>query len=333
MVAAPLSFDARAGNGLRPVNLSHDVPQVVGLLSLAFRPALQAEGRRLGDPQLSAYPGWASRWRQFRQGVVPGFVWEEGGRIVGNVSILPTRIFGRYAIANVAVHPDYRRRGIARNLMEASLDMLEKHEARVVMLQVRHDNDGAIRLYRTLGFRIIGSMSSWEASYAQVRLLPVERSRRNPDRAGAHFVRPLRSGEWQAAWEMDRDSLAPDLSWPEPLEPDAYRTGVWRRLDQFLSGRRQEYWVAVNGRDELAGLASLVSEWGRAHSLALRVPPAGRGDVERALLAKLLRRLEYLPRRHIRLDHPAGDAAVTDLLCEANFTTRRTLTVMRYDCP
>ncbi len=333
MVAARLSFDAQAGAGLRPVNLSRDVPQVVGLLNLAFRSSLRSEGRRLGDPQLSAYPGWASRWRQFRQGVVPGFVWEEGGRIVGNVSVLPTRLFGRFAIANVAVHPDYRRRGIARHLMEAALDMLEKHGGRVVMLQVRHDNDAAIRLYRSLGFGIVGSITTWDASYRQVRLLPVARSGSNPDRSGAYFVRPLRGGEWRAAWELDRNSFAPDLNWPEPLEPDAYRISLGRRLDQFFSGRRQEYWVAVNGDDELVGLASLVSEWGRAHALALRVPAAGPGEVERALLAKLLRRLEYLPRRHVRLEHPAGDTAVTELLFQANFTNRRTLTVMRYDCP
>jgi hypothetical protein len=54
--------------------------------------------------------------------------------------------------------------------------------------------------------------------------------------------------------------------------------------------------------------------------------------VERPLLAKLLRRLQYLPRRHIRLEHQAGDTPVTELLCEANFSARRTLTVMRYDC-
>jgi ribosomal protein S18 acetylase RimI-like enzyme len=333
MVAAPLSFDTQARNGLRPVNLSHDVPQVVGLLNVAFRSALQAEGRRLGEAQLSAYPGWASRWRQFRQGLVPGFVWEANGRIVGNVSVLPTRVLGRFAIANVAVHPEYRRRGIARSLMAAALDMIETHAGRTVMLQVRHDNDGAIRLYRSLGFRIIGNMTSWEASYAQVRLLPVEVSSERPDHVGPCFIRPLRGGEWRTAWDLDRDSLPPDLNWPDPVEPEAYRLDFWRRLEQFFSGRRQECWVAVNGDDKLVGAATILSEWGRAHNLALRVPPTSRGEVERPLLAKLLRRIEYLPRRHIRLEHPAGDSVVTDLLGEANFSSRRTLTFMRYDCP
>ncbi|MDT8307502.1 MAG: N-acetyltransferase [Anaerolineae bacterium] len=332
MVAAPLSFDSQTGNGLRPVNLSHDVAQVVGLLNLAFRSALQAEGRRLGNAQLAAYPGWTVRWRQFRQGLVPGFVWEVDGRIVGNVSILPTRIMGRFAVANVAVHPDFRRRGIARSLMEAALDMVENHSGQVVILQVRHDNDGAIRLYRSLGFHTVGRVTSWEASYSQVRHLPVPVDRRRPDQVGPYFVRPLRANEWRAAWELDRQSVEPDLHWPEPLEPDAYRHGVWQRLEQLFSGRRREYWLALTGQDQFAGVATILSEWGRAHHLALRAHPAWRGEVERPLLAKVLRRLEYLPRRHIRLDHPAGDVVTTDLLSDANFGVRRTLTVMRYDC-
>lgn len=332
MVAAPLSFESQAAHGLRPMNLSRDLPQIVELLTVAFRPALRAEGRGAAATQLSANPGWVARWQQWRQGVVPGFVWEEHGRIVGNVSLLPTRVLGRFIVANVAVHPDFRRRGIARALMEAVLDTVESHGAHVVVLQVRHDNDGAIRLYRSLGFHVVGSMTSWEASYAQVRLLPLEVSGRYPDQTGPFYIRPLRSSEWRAAWDLDRRSLAADLNWPDPLEPDAYRRDFRRRVDGLFSGRRQENWLALTPGDELAGVASILSEWGRAHTLSLRVPDSWRGKAERPLLAKLLRRLQYLPRRHVRLEHPAGETFVTDLLCEANFSARRTLTVMRYDC-
>lgn len=332
MVAAPLSFDSQAAHGLRPVNLSRDVPQVVELLNLAFQPALQAEGRGATATRLSAHPGWVARWQQWRQGVVPGFVWEENGRIVGNVSLLPTKEIGRFIVANVAVHPAFRRRGIARALMEAVLDTVESHGAHVVMLQVRHDNDGAIRLYRSLGFHVSGSLTSWEASYAQVRLLPLEASGRRPDQVGPFYIRPLRGKEWRAAWDLDRRSLPADLNWPDPLEPDAYRLDLWSRIDRLFGGRHTENWVAVTPADELAGVASILSEWGRAHTLSLRVPEPWRGLVERPLLAKLLRRLQYLPRRHVRLEHPAGDALVTDLLGQANFSARRTLTVMRYDC-
>jgi GNAT superfamily N-acetyltransferase len=314
------------------MNLSRDVPQIVELLNVAFRPALKADGRMPANSQLSASPGWVARWQQWRQGVVPGFVWESNGRIVGNVSILPTRMLGRFIVANVAVHPEFRRRGIARALMETVLDTVESHGAQVVMLQVRHDNEGAQRLYRSLGFHVVGSITSWEASYAQVRLLPLELSGRRPDQVGHFYIRPLRNNEGRAAWELDRRSLPLDLNWPDPLEPDAYRLDLWRRIDQFFGGRRQESWVAVTPGDELAGVATILSEWGRAHTLSLRVPEPWRGTAERPLLAKLLRRLQYLPRRHVRLEHQAGDTYVTDLLCEANFSARRTLTVMRYDC-
>jgi hypothetical protein len=53
--------------------------------------------------------------------------------------------------------------------------------------------------------------------------------------------------------------------------------------------------------------------------------------LERPLLAKLMRRLQYLPRRNVQIDHPDDDELVNSLLQEANFQPRRTLTHMRLD--
>ena len=53
--------------------------------------------------------------------------------------------------------------------------------------------------------------------------------------------------------------------------------------------------------------------------------------MERPLLAKLIRRLHYLPRRNVEVEHPDNDELVNALLQEANFQPRRTLTHMRLD--
>ena len=70
---------------------------------------------------------------------------------------------------------------------------------------------------------------------------------------------------------------------------------------------------------------------GRSHLLTLRVHPDTAGRLERPLLAKLVRRLQYLPRRNVRIDHPDNDSVAGALLSEANFTVQRTLTHMRLD--
>ncbi len=332
MVAAPLSYSTRSKNGPRPINLRKDIPQVLALLNLVFSSSLDSDSQRLLNRMSLAQQPWVVlRLRQMVDGIVPGFVWEESGDIVGNVSLLTTSRPGRYLVANVAVHPDFRRRGIARMLMEEVIDMVERQKGNEILLQVHHDNVGAISLYRMLDFKIIGSMTSWYASYNQFRLLPLSTSNRSPDRIGNLFIRPLRGREWLQAWRLDQSSVAPDLNWPEPLPRDAYKQGFGRWLSNLFAGRQAETWAVENLDEELVGLGTILSEWGRAHGLSLRVNPEWQGKVERPLMAKLLRRLQYMARRNIRIDHPAGDEVTSDLLREANFHPRRTLTVMRRD--
>ncbi|HAG51513.1 MAG TPA: ribosomal-protein-alanine N-acetyltransferase [Deltaproteobacteria bacterium] len=59
-------------------------------------------------------------------------------------------------ILNIAVHPDFRRRGIATNLLCFTLDNLEEKRVKRVFLEVRRSNISAQRLYRCFGFREIG---------------------------------------------------------------------------------------------------------------------------------------------------------------------------------
>jgi ribosomal-protein-alanine N-acetyltransferase len=57
---------------------------------------------------------------------------------------------------NVAVHPDYRRQGIAEKLVQELVDELKKRESRCLTLEVRASNVPAISLYEKLGFGQIG---------------------------------------------------------------------------------------------------------------------------------------------------------------------------------
>ena len=57
-------------------------------------------------------------------------------------------------ILNVAVHPDYRRMGVARTLIARLIQ--EKSDVRDWFLEVRVSNSPALFLYESLGFRAIG---------------------------------------------------------------------------------------------------------------------------------------------------------------------------------
>lgn len=57
---------------------------------------------------------------------------------------------------NVAVHPDYRRQGIGRDLVLTLTEALQKKGIRGLMLEVRQSNAPAIALYEKLGFQQVG---------------------------------------------------------------------------------------------------------------------------------------------------------------------------------
>ena len=59
-------------------------------------------------------------------------------------------------VMNVAVHPDWRRQGIAEQLIENLIGELKNRGSKALMLEVRASNAPAIALYEKLGFRQVG---------------------------------------------------------------------------------------------------------------------------------------------------------------------------------
>lgn len=314
-----------APKGVRPINLNKDLSQVVRLLEQVFGESVR-DGQQIFNPGgLADSASFLWRLNINMQRLSPGFVWEEDGRIVGNVTLLPSQPAGRYLVANVAVHPDYRRQGIARLLMAETVDAVKSRGGQAVFLQVDKENGAAVTLYQQMGFQSLGHMSHWQSSPSRLRLL------RGPDGAipPGPPIRPLPGKRWQEAYELDRQCVPATLDWPDVLADDIYKRSWWQRLADFLNGRYAETWSTLDTQNRLSGLASVYGEWGRPHQLVIRIHPSCRGQLERPLLAKLIRRLDYLPQRRIRIDHPDNDETMSQLLREANFSIKRNLTHMR----
>ena len=64
-------------------------------------------------------------------------------------------------IMNVAVHPDYRRQGIAESLINKLVEDLSGRGSHALMLEVRASNDPAIALYHKLGFVQVGCRKNY----------------------------------------------------------------------------------------------------------------------------------------------------------------------------
>ncbi len=63
---------------------------------------------------------------------------------------------GEAHVLTVAVHPNHRRQGIARRLLDALIDAVAEQGAGAVTLEVRENNHGARSLYRARGFEEAG---------------------------------------------------------------------------------------------------------------------------------------------------------------------------------
>jgi len=68
---------------------------------------------------------------------------------------------GECHLLNVCIHPDYRRQGLGRSLVEYLLALARRRGAHVALLEVRISNVAAYRLYMSLGFDEIGLRESY----------------------------------------------------------------------------------------------------------------------------------------------------------------------------
>ena len=74
----------------------------------------------------------------------------DGEQVVGYIG--SQSVQGESDMMNVAVHPDYRRRGIAERLVNDLVEALKAFESHCLTLEVRESNDSARALYAKLGF-------------------------------------------------------------------------------------------------------------------------------------------------------------------------------------
>ena len=79
---------------------------------------------------------------------------EANGRVVGYAACWV--VVDQAELGNIAVAPDWRRRGVGARLLEAVIEHSRGRGVRELFLEVRVSNDVAQRLYQRYGFREVG---------------------------------------------------------------------------------------------------------------------------------------------------------------------------------
>ena len=163
-----------ASLGARPAHFPADLREIADLIELCFFDTLDEAGRQMLQRARAMSGLGGLGWHTYRwmgngdeMDWFHGFVWTDGGKIVGNVSLAPShREPHTWAIANVSVHPTHRRRGISRDLTRLALDEIRRQGGHTAVLQVKAGNQAAMALYHGLGFREVTQRTLWSRQAA-----------------------------------------------------------------------------------------------------------------------------------------------------------------------
>ena len=122
--------------------------------------AVRRQACHLADVAALERLGFADPWSESSLALLltdaaVGFVVCDGERAVAYAGMLC--VAGEGQITNVAVHPDYRRRGLGREAVEALLQYAQENDFFEISLEVRASNRAAIALYESLGFCVGGT--------------------------------------------------------------------------------------------------------------------------------------------------------------------------------
>ena len=242
-----------AGN-LRSLHPIQDLNEVADLIELCFKGAMDDDGkdyiqylRKMARDAKNTYWGTGSLQRAYAP--LQGFVFEVDGRIVGNLSMLPYRKNGEfiYLIANVAVHPDYRRRGIARRLTAKALSHARKKSAASAWLQVRDDNSAAQKLYTDMGFLERGRRSTWTLKFKNYQEFNLKKRLKSGKR---------NSDEWLLHKQLLDEIYPNDIRWNLGYKEERFQHGVLAAISRFINGVWISHW-AIRRDNDLLGILSL----------------------------------------------------------------------------
>lgn len=300
MTVITFTYPPPAHPHLRRFDLRRDLSPVADLIELCFSDTLDDDGRRYirhmrATARRSTLLSWAAMAQDHVSAPYSGFVWEDDGQIVGNLShfSMPARSKKIFLIANVAVHPDYRKRGIARALTEAALAYSAEKKVDATWLHVREENGPAFQLYRSLNFVERTRRTTWITD----SLTDTAPSLIGP------VVGPRRREYWpqQAYWLEQLHP--PALDWYQPFKRNAFRPGLAGLFYRVLEDAYLRQWAAT-WQGQLLGTLS----WQRGHGITDRLWLAAPPEYEDTAIPALLSytRWEFPARRKLSLEYPAG---------------------------
>lgn len=162
LLSAPNLFPAIFGSSVGSV-LQNLFRQRKNLFSFEHSYFIEADGQKVG--MIIGYGGKTGREEEWRTGLLL-IKYMKLGFFTKILSLLRAlNIGGRaeddeYYISNVAVYPEFRGNHLGTNLLLKMEKEAKRYGAEKIALDVKADNQGAIKLYNRLSYSIVGKSRS-----------------------------------------------------------------------------------------------------------------------------------------------------------------------------
>jgi ribosomal protein S18 acetylase RimI-like enzyme len=297
------SLEFSTPNEIRRLEVPADLSPVADLIDICFSGTMDEDGldylrhirRAASNPALVRWLPAAGELVSFP---LYGFVWMEQGVIVGNLSLIPFywQHHWRFLVANVAVHPDYRRRGIGKELTKKAIQHARSLGHRDVWLHVREGNLPAIELYRSLGFIERSLRTSWQNNKPE----------KNGGKLSNIEVSSRKTTDWEEQRKFLQNAYPEEVAWNLNFRPDRFRPGLVSFLSNMVNNREMRHWVARSGQ-QLLGTAIWEPSNQFADTIWLGLSAAGQEKVIEALLVAIKNDLGS--RRPLLVNFPANEGA------------------------
>lgn len=148
-----------------------------------------------------------------------GFIWEEDGKPVGLVAS-GEGANRTWWIANLAVLPTYRRRGVASHLVQAAIETAKSFDGETMTLDVIAENLPAYQLYQKFGFETYNGSVEFLAPNDPLPLMPIPRE---------YLVRYLKADEWQPHFQIAQRVTPADVQKFRPITIERFRSSLIKR--------------------------------------------------------------------------------------------------------
>ncbi len=229
---------------VRAIDGWRDGPAIADLLELAFQDeGIDDNGQRM----IHMLRRYGPLEAIIMEGT-PGFVWVEGGQVLGNASVQynPARR-GTWIVGNVATHPAHRNQGIGSALISSVIRYARSRGARTLALQVVEGNTPAVRLYEKFGFQPLGAVTYYQRPPVRVQAPWHDLAASGAVSTGAVKVHTANWANREAVWHVARLNIPDDLTYSDPFDASTYRLGLRWSMTNWLGGNREHWWVTETG--------------------------------------------------------------------------------------